>query len=120
MFEYDALNRLVAKRSHGKRALSGKRYMLEGRHAWGSKEERDAIRRRAHGVRGHLRKLPDGWQRSEKAVELAREHGISLPDGFTFVQPHVRGHDNGNNEVEVPTTTIQARGVSSLVALLSN
>lgn len=101
-----------------KRLPTKKRYMLEDRRTWGSKEEHDAIRRRAHGVRGHLRQLPEGWQRSEDAVELARAHSLSLPDGFTFVRPHVRGGKNGD-EAEVPEATIvQAQGLSSLVTLL--
>lgn len=111
-----------SSRSHAKRSLPGKRYVLEGRRTWGSEEERETIRRRAHGVRGHLRKLPEGWQSSEKAVELAREYDLSLPDGYTFVRPHVRGRRGGDGgEAEEPeTTVIQARGLLSLTTLLDS
>ena len=44
-----------------------------------------------HLVSGHLRKLPDGWNRSEKALEHAAEFGIQVGEGQTFVRPHKRG-----------------------------
>lgn len=44
-----------------------------------------------HLVSGHLRKLPDGWKRSDTAETTAKTFGITLGDGQTFVRPHERG-----------------------------
>ena len=44
-----------------------------------------------HLVSGHLRKLPDGWNVSDQAIQHAQEFGIHLQDGYTFVRPHERG-----------------------------
>lgn len=44
-----------------------------------------------HLVSGHIRHLPEGWERSEKAQENADQFGITLQDGQTFVMPHERG-----------------------------
>ena len=44
-----------------------------------------------HLVSGHLRKLPQGWNVSDQAIQHASEFGIHLPDGHTFVRPHERG-----------------------------
>ena len=42
-------------------------------------------------VSGHIRNLPEGWQASDEAKEHAKEFGITLYDGTTFVRPHERG-----------------------------
>ena len=44
-----------------------------------------------HLVSGHLRNLPEGWKPSEGAIEKAKEFGIQVGDGQTFVSPHERG-----------------------------
>lgn len=44
-----------------------------------------------HLVSGHLRKLPEGWKRSETAEKTATEFGIQLEDGQTFVKPYKKG-----------------------------
>lgn len=44
-----------------------------------------------HLVSGHIRRLPEGWNRSEEAEAAAAEFGIKLDDGQTFVRPHERG-----------------------------
>ena len=44
-----------------------------------------------HLVSGHLRRLPEGWERSEAAEAHAAEFGINLAAGQTFVRPHKRG-----------------------------
>ena len=44
-----------------------------------------------HLVSGHLRKLQDGWNASEKALARAKEFGIHVPEQHTFVSPHERG-----------------------------
>lgn len=44
-----------------------------------------------HLVSGHLRKLPEGWKRSEQAEEHASEFVIQVGEGQTFVRPHKRG-----------------------------
>lgn len=85
-----------------------------GHREWGTAEERDIITRRSHGVRGHLRELPEGWQRSEAAEGEAREWGFVLPEGYTFVRPHVRG---GHDHDPAPIVA-RARGLQTLSALI--
>lgn len=42
-----------------------------------------------HPVRGHLRRIQG--ERSPQQQVLASAHGLTLPEGFTFVRPHRRG-----------------------------
>jgi len=78
------------------------------------------IRVRTHGVRGHLRRLPAGWKASQEAKEIAQGFGVLVPDGFTFVRPHVRGHGDGGDQSTAPAEIIvQARGLASVMMLLS-
>lgn len=45
-----------------------------------------------HGVVGHLRRLPAGYQPSPNAIRLCKEQlGVDLPEGHTYVQIHERG-----------------------------
>ena len=44
-----------------------------------------------HLVSGHIRNLPNGWNTSEQAQDNAKEFGIKLTTGTTFVRPHKRG-----------------------------
>lgn len=76
--------------------------------------DHEMIERRSHGVRGHLRKLPDGWSRSESAEDTARIWGFVLPAGWTFVHPHTRGgHDHDPQPV-----VAKARGLQTLALLV--
>lgn len=85
-----------------------------GRLEWSSPEDREIIVRRIHGVRGHLRILQEGWHRSEEAECEAREWGFVLPDGYTFVRPHVRGgHEDGPEPL-----VAKARGLQTLSTML--
>jgi len=89
---------------------------VAGTRAWGEAAERERILRQAHGVRGHLRRLQQGWQVGDQAVSHAREFGLALPLGFTFVRPHVRG---GNaTGAGVTPTPIRARGLATVMTLL--
>lgn len=85
-----------------------------GHREWGTAEDREIVTRRSHGVRGHLRQLPDRWSRSTEAEGEAREWGFVLPDGYTFVRPHVRG---GHDHDPAPVIA-KARGLQTLSALL--
>lgn len=63
---------------------------------WGaSDEERDAVTyqsRNAHAVRAHYRVLAEGRKSSDAASSNAESFGFPPPpDGYTFVQPHIRG-----------------------------
>lgn len=52
---------------------------------------------RIHDVVWHIRKLPEGWEHTNKAQEFAELHGISLAPGETFVREHQRGsEENGH------------------------
>jgi hypothetical protein len=57
---------------------------LRGVRRWGAEEEVAAVRR-AHPVRGHLRRLEGGRKASEAARKAAGKYGIVLPDGRTFL-----------------------------------
>lgn len=89
---------------------------LAGTRAWGEAAERERIRRQAHGVRGHLRRLHGKWQVGAEAAASAREYGLALPQGFTFVRPHVRGA-NATSDAVTPTP-IRARGLATILTLL--
>lgn len=101
------------------RTLPARRIVLTGQREWSDQAEREAIARRAHGVRGHLRHLPDGWSSSAAALGYAEDHGVLLPAGATFVRPHVRGVA-GDEAAEVGRAEIvvRARGLATVMALL--
>lgn len=48
------------------------------------------LARAAHTVRGHMRRLRRSRHASLMQVAIARRHGLTIPDGFTFVRPHRR------------------------------
>jgi len=89
---------------------------VAGLRGWGTAEERERIRRQAHGVRGHLRRLRAGWQAGGEAGRSAGEFGLALPQGFTFVRPHVRGGQAAN--AGAASTPIRARGLATVLTLL--
>lgn len=90
---------------------------ISGRRVWASNEERERIKRRVHGVAGHVRRLQEGWTVGREAIANARDFGIVLPTGCTFVRPHLRGAD-GEGEVEQPQVVIRARGLATVMAML--
>lgn len=89
---------------------------LAGTRAWGEAAERERIRRQAHGVRGHLRRLHGAWHAGAEAASSAGEFGLALPQGFTFVRPHVRGHNAAG--AGITPTPIRARGLATIMTLL--
>lgn len=46
---------------------------------------------RLHGVTWHIRRLPEGWHASGQAEMIAKQAGVTLKPGETFVQSHQRG-----------------------------
>ena len=54
-----------------------------------AEKELDLVNRCEHFVVGHLRKA---LKASNSQLSLARDYGINVPEGFTFVKPHKRGH----------------------------
>jgi hypothetical protein len=92
------------------------RVSLEGHREWGEPDERRRIVRRAHGVRGHIRLLREGWKRSPQAEQAAAAYGIVLPEGYTFVRPHVRGREKDQGEEHVPV--VRAKGLATVLTLL--
>lgn len=87
---------------------------------WGEAAERARLVRAAHAVRGHLRRLPPGRQPSEEAREIAASFGVVVPEGFTFVRPHVRGgrkEGEGEGAGVTPEREAVARGLRSLALL---
>jgi hypothetical protein len=84
-------------------------------------EEPEVLRRwsrAAHVVRGHLRRLPEGWKAHPEALRLAEGFGMVVPEGFTFVRPHIRGGravpPGPETPPEIPAV---ARGLASLMLL---
>ena len=92
------------------------RVSLEGHREWGEPDERRRIVRRAHGVRGHIRLLSAGWKRSAQAEQAAAIYGIVLPEGYTFVRPHVRGREKEQGEELVPV--VRVKGLATVLTLL--
>ena len=105
-----------ASRTQNTRTLPARRIVLTGAREWSDAAEREAITRRAHGVRGHLRTLHTGWTASSAAYQVAEDFNLPIPDGYTFVRPHTRG-DNAPSETP-QATPIQARGLATVMALL--
>jgi hypothetical protein len=87
-----------------------------GDYRWTTPDEERRIRLRAHYVAGHIRRLPDGTHRSQRAEENAQQYPyIVLPEGYTFVAPyHTKDSESGNHPDETP---IVARGLATLIAL---
>jgi len=65
------------------------KYLLDGRNIISAEAELDLVKRTEHFVVGHLRKA---IKASDQQLLMARDHGICVPEGFTFVKPHKRGH----------------------------
>jgi hypothetical protein len=85
---------------------------------WGEPEVRRRLAKAAHTVRGHLRRLPEGWKASSEARRFAEGFGLVVPDGFTFVRPHVRGgREERRAEAIPPEPEAVARGLASLMLL---
>ena len=85
---------------------------------WGEPEARRRLARAAHAVRGHLRRLPAGWKAHPGALRLAEGFGVVVPEGFTFVRPHLRGGRAAPPEPEAPPEIpAVARGLASLMLL---
>ncbi len=84
---------------------------FHGRIKWGSDHDLDCIRREAHKVRGHVRRLTAGKRASWRAKKLARGKGMILAPGTTYVRPHPRG-DPDKDAGAVPT---RAQGLARLV-----
>lgn len=90
---------------------------VSGYRVWGTSEDRQRARW-AHTVRGHLRRLPAGHRRSVAAEAAAAEHGIVLPDGYTFVRPHARGSRPSRHDQMGTRTRVIAKGLRTLAAVL--
>jgi hypothetical protein len=65
------------------------KYLLDGKNIISAEAELDLVKRTEHFVVGHLRKA---IRASDQQLLMARDHGICVPEGFTFVKPHKRGH----------------------------
>lgn len=65
------------------------KYLLNGKNIISAETELDLVKRTEHFVVGHLRKA---IKASDQQLLMAKDHGICVPEGFTFVKPHKRGH----------------------------
>lgn len=95
------------KTSH--RWLPRAQHSLTGPRQWGNDEEQETIRRRAHGVRAHLRLSEN---HSQQAEANAAAYGWVIPEGYTFVRPHVRGE----GDVIEHQTIVHAKGLATIMA----
>ena len=93
-----------------------RRIALSGRREWGTSDERATIQRRTAAVRGHLRRLHVGWEASAEALEIAGEFGVVVPQGATFVRPHMRAGHTAEGAGEA--VEIRAKGLASLSLLV--
>ena len=90
---------------------------------WGDAQDRETLeaRRRAlHAVRGHYRRLAEGWQ-ARQPEDRAAAYGMPAPpEGYTFVVPHVRGGERqvDEGEMAVVRRRVRARGLEALAAAL--
>ena len=89
---------------------------LDGVHSWGTEEELEKIRRQAHQVRGHARRLMPGWQRSLTAAQNAQRFSFIIPDGYTFVQPYQTGLKDPTCAEDIETPIV-ARGLASVILM---
>ena len=89
---------------------------LVGDRVWAGPRERRAIRSATAVVRGHLRRLPEGWAASPEAERAAGAYGLVLPRGHTFVRPHLRGGTGKGRD----TAAITARGLASLLSVVGD
>ena len=102
------------------RVLPRKRYFsLSGERAWGAPEERERIQHAAHAVAGHRRRLRLGAQASAAALKRAAECAFVVPQGCTFVRPHIAGLQ-GREPVEdmLQGSVVRARGLATVAAWL--
>ncbi len=116
-------NEAAVRQRAGKRVLPSRRLVLQGRRQWGTRNERRTIQRRSHGVRGHLRQLPEGWKAGGEAKALAVQFGMVVPEGYTFVRPHVRGGERGTSGpgqtmTGTEDTIIVSRGLATVLTLM--
>lgn len=64
-------------------------------------QKRKAQLNRFQEVCGHLRELQTAHKASETKLQQAKELGIVLPEGYTWVKPHQRGLLELANEVDL-------------------
>jgi|GEM_PF-4683215 len=94
---------------------------------WGSEEEKSNIQnaidqiaeRRAHEVRPHFRQLPEGYKPSDEARRNALNYGYpEPPDGWTFVEPHMRGAGETDNLKREPIR-VMSKGLHAATMLMN-
>ena len=82
-----------------------------GKIQWGSEEELAHLMKEIYRVRGHVRKLPWGKRATWRARKQAREAGVRLKQGTTYVRSHIKGMI-GKEDFDIP---VHARGLGQLV-----
>jgi hypothetical protein len=102
------------------RDLPRKRYFsLSGERTWGTVEERERIHRAAHAVAGHRRRLLPGARASAAALQRAAEYAFLVPEGYTFVRPHIAGLEGEEADQAAPQgPVVRARGLATVAAWL--
>lgn len=110
------------RRTTAARTFPRRRCQITGNRTWGDTADHERITRDTHQVRGHPRRLPEGWQTSPEARETARAYGLTLPAGYSFVRPHWRGGDAeakpAADTVVTEPQPIRVRGLASVMLLL--
>lgn len=92
---------------------------LSGVRDWGAPEEREHISRAAHAVAGHRRRLLPGARASAAARQRAVEYAFLVPEGYTFVRPHIAGlADAAPGQTAAQGPVVRARGLATVAAWL--
>lgn len=94
-------------------------YHLSGAREWGEPAERERIRLAAHAVAGHRRRLLPGARASAAARQRAAEYAFLVPEGYTFVRPHIAGLAGEEAGQAAPQElVVRARGLATVAAWL--
>lgn len=101
-----AENKQTKKERKREQAGSGERLRFLPRVVY---EQRLTAERRAQGlpleprwVTPFIRRLPATWQASERALAKASEFALQVPEGWTFVSPHVRPKPKDGEQPPAP------------------
>jgi len=105
---------------HGRMVPQPRRLVVSGRHNWGTADERESVILRAHGVRGHLRKLKPQHKPGQAALTRANDFGVILPQGYTFVRPYWRGREGKKENASPAAMPIRSRGLATLLTFMQD
>jgi hypothetical protein len=92
---------------------------LSGRRRWGSTAEHRRIAEVASWFPGRPRRLPVGQRASQEALGRAAEQHITVPQGYTYAGPFLKGHGEPEEQPGKPTP-IYSRGLATIAVVLEH